>query len=113
MPGGLIAHEVDDRRPGPARVVEIGERVGETCAQMQQRQRRAAAHARKAIGGTAADSFEQAQHGADLWRAVARNRKAVVGVGVGKTRGAQQRRAQHVDRAAAVAGGPGDVVAVC
>ena len=48
----------------PARVVQVGEAVGEAGAEVQQRRGRLAGHARVAIGGAGHHALEQAEHAA-------------------------------------------------
>ena len=62
----VVANYVDEGRAGAPGVVQIRDRVAEAGAQMQQRQRRHTAHAPIAVGGPAADAFEQRQHRSHL-----------------------------------------------
>jgi len=83
---GVIADHVDHRRSGAARVVKIGQAIGQPWPQMQQSYRRFVGHARITIGGAGHDPFKQAKHRADSRLAVDRGdqlhfRRA----GVGKT----------------------------
>ena len=67
--GGVIADDIDDRRGGAARVVQIGQPVGEAGPEMQQRRRRLLLHAAIAVGHAGHRAFEQAQdraHAPDL-----------------------------------------------
>ena len=57
----MVAHDVDDRRPGPPRVVEIGQPVAEARSEMQQRGRWAPGDAPVPVGGTGDDSLEEAE----------------------------------------------------
>ena len=72
MPGRLIADEVDDGRPRTPRVVEIGDGIREAGTEMEERQRRPSAHAGIAVGGPAANPFEEPEHGADRRNSVER-----------------------------------------
>jgi hypothetical protein len=58
----VVADQVHDRRRCTARVVKIGDPVGESGPEMQQRRRRHAAHAGIAVCRTGADTFEKTQH---------------------------------------------------
>ena len=60
----VIADDVDNRRRRPARIVQIGEAVGEAGAEMQQRRGRLAGDPAVAVGGAGRDALEQAQHAA-------------------------------------------------
>ena len=64
VPGGVVADEVDDRRVGPAGVVQVGDAVGEAGTEMQQRQRRPAGDPAVAVGGAGDDALEQAEDAA-------------------------------------------------
>ncbi len=70
--GRLIAHDVDDRARRPPRIVQVGERVREARAAMEQGGRRLARHARIAVGGTGNHALEQAEHAAHAGNAVER-----------------------------------------
>ena len=60
----MVADNVDDRRRRPARIVQIGEPVGEAGTEMQQRRGRLSGDAAKTVGGAGSDAFEQAKHAA-------------------------------------------------
>ena len=60
----MVADDVDDRRRRPARVVQIGEAVGEAGTQVQERRGGLAGDAAIAVGGAGSDALEQAQHAA-------------------------------------------------
>ena len=64
--GGVVADEVDDRRAGPAGVVEVRGAVAETRPEVQQRGRGALRHAAVPIGGAGDDALEEGQDGAHL-----------------------------------------------
>ena len=59
----VIADDVDNRRRGAARVVEIGKTVGETWSEMQQGRRRLFSHAAIAVRHAGRHALEQGQHG--------------------------------------------------
>jgi hypothetical protein len=63
---GVITDEVDDRRPRPARVVEVRGAVTEAAAEVQQRDRRPSGHAPVALRCASHDPFEQREHGSHL-----------------------------------------------
>jgi hypothetical protein len=65
VPGRVVADQVHDRRVSAPRVVQVCDAIGEARAQVEQRQRRPAGHARVAVGRARADALEQAQHGPD------------------------------------------------
>ncbi len=58
----LVPDDVDDRRAGAARVVEIGQAVRKAGAAVKQRDRGLLRNAAVAVGGTRRDALEQAQH---------------------------------------------------
>jgi hypothetical protein len=60
--GGVVADDVHDRRRRPARVVEVGEPVGEARSEVQQRRRRALGHAGVAVGHAGHHALEQPEH---------------------------------------------------
>jgi hypothetical protein len=60
--GCLVTNDINHRRRGPARVVQIRQTVGEARAAMQQRRRRLFRHPCIAVGGTRHHAFEQAKH---------------------------------------------------
>ena len=64
MVGGLVPHQVDDRGPGPAGVVQVGQAVGQARPAVEQGDRRLARHAPVAVGGAGDHPFEQAQDAA-------------------------------------------------
>jgi hypothetical protein len=59
--GRVVADDVDDRRRRAARVVKIGEPVGQAGAEVQQRGGRLFGHATVAIGHPRHCAFEQAE----------------------------------------------------
>ena len=65
--GRVGAHDVDHRRVGPPRVVEIREAVGETAAHMQQRESGLARHARISVGRAGHHVLFQAENGAHVF----------------------------------------------
>ena len=62
--GGVIADDVDHRRRGFVGVVDVGEPVGETRAEMQQGRGRLFAHPGIPVRGSGDDPLEQAEHAA-------------------------------------------------
>ena len=62
--GGVVAHDVDDRRAGSSRVVQVGQPVAEPGPEVEQRRRRTACHASVAVRGTGDDALEEAEHAA-------------------------------------------------
>lgn len=50
------------RHPGTARVVQVGQAVAQSGAQMQQHRRRPASNAGITVGGPGSHAFEQGQH---------------------------------------------------
>ena len=85
--GRLIADDVDDRRLRAARVVQIGEAVGETWPAMQQRRCRLAGHAGIAIGRAGHHALEQAKDAAHAGHAVERGDEVHLGcAGIGEAR---------------------------
>ena len=61
----MIANQIDNRGAGSAGVVEVRDAVGEARAEMQQSEGRAIQHAAITIRSAGADTFEEAQNGAD------------------------------------------------
>src|SRR5438552_178251 len=70
MKGRMAADEVDDRRPGPPRVVEIGEAVREPCAEMKKGRSGFLGHAPVAVSGAGCDALVQAEDGAETALAI-------------------------------------------
>ena len=68
--GGVVAHDVHDRRPGPAGVVQVGDPVAEARPQVQQRGRRATRHPAVAVGRPGDDSLEEPEDGPHLGHVV-------------------------------------------
>ena len=66
----VLAHDVDDAGTCLFGVVQVGGGIGEARAEMQQGRGRLVGHAVVAIGGAAADAFEQAEHAAHAFDAV-------------------------------------------
>jgi hypothetical protein len=67
--GRVLADDVDDRRVGLLRVVQVGRRVGEAGTEMEQGAGRLVEHAGVAVGRSRHDAFEQAEdaaHAVDL-----------------------------------------------
>ena len=63
--GGVIADDIDDGRGGPARIVQIGQAVGQPGPEMKQRGGRLAGDPPVAIRGARRNAFKQAQDRAD------------------------------------------------
>ena len=59
MVGRVIAHDVDQWRPGPPRVVQVGQAVAESGSQVEQSGRRLFRHAGVAVGRTRGDTLEE------------------------------------------------------
>ena len=62
MVSRMLADDIDDRYLRSARVVQIGETVGETRTQMQQSASRFPRHARVAVCGSRDHAFEESEH---------------------------------------------------
>ena len=65
VPARVVADDVDHRRARPARVVQVGDAVGQAGAQVQQCGGRTAGHAAPAVGRAGADVLLQPEHAAD------------------------------------------------
>ena len=82
----MVADDVDDRRRRSARVVQIGEAVGEAGAEMQKRRGGLAGDAAVAVGGAGRDALEQAQHPAQARVGIERaDQMHLGGAGIGET----------------------------
>ena len=82
----VVADDVDDRRRRAARVVQIGEPVGEAGAEMQERRGRLSGDAAVAVGGAGGDALEQAQHAAQARVGIERADQMHFGsAGIGET----------------------------
>ena len=67
--GCVVADDVDDGRRGAARIVEIGQTIGQARPQMEQRRRRFLGHAAIAVGHAGDGSLEETKdrtHALDL-----------------------------------------------
>jgi hypothetical protein len=106
--GGVLAHDVDQRHPRLAGVVQVGQAVAQAAAQVQQGGGGPVGHAGVAVGRAGGHALEQGQHGAHRRRGVQRGDEVHLrGAGVGEAgvdAGVEQ-RAQHGGRAL----GHGDV----
>jgi hypothetical protein len=60
--GGVVAHEVDDRRPRPAGVVQVRGAVAEARPEVQQRYRRPVGHAAVPVSRSRHDALEESEH---------------------------------------------------
>jgi hypothetical protein len=60
--GGVLADDVDHPGAGALGVVDVGQAIGETGTQVQQRRSRLVAHPVPAIGRPSSHALEQAQH---------------------------------------------------
>ena len=95
VPGGVVADDVDERRPAAPGVVQVGDAVREPRAEVNQGQRRLARHPAVTVGGAGGDALELRQHAAnagdlvergdemDLGRAGIRETDLDAGVGGG------------------------------
>ena len=110
--GGVIADQVDDRAPGAAGVVQIGQPVVETGAQVQQAGGRPTRHSGVAVGGAGGHPLEEGQHPAHLRDVVQGGhdmqlrgtRIGEAGVHPGRHQGPDERlRAVHLQRPSAPA----------
>jgi hypothetical protein len=70
MIDGVLAHDIDDWHMRSARIVQIGEAIGEAGTKMKQSARWFLRHPRVAIRGPGDNAFEKTQHAADLLYAV-------------------------------------------
>ena len=61
---GVVADDVDDRRPGPSRVVQVGQPVAQSRSEVQQRRRRASSHPAVPVGRARGHALEEAEHAA-------------------------------------------------
>ena len=68
----VLAHDVDDGGTGLLRIVEVGEAVAETGAQVQQRRRGILGHAPIPVRRARHHALEQAEHAADAVHLVQR-----------------------------------------
>lgn len=58
----VVADHVEQRGRGAARVVQIGDAVAETGAQVHEGHGRSAAHTPETVGGAGTHTLEQTQH---------------------------------------------------
>jgi len=85
MVGGVIAHDVEKRRGRAPRIVQVGEGVTETGAEMEEGDRRLLRHAAIAVRRRRGHALEQHQDRADAGHAVERgNEMHLRGAGVGE-----------------------------
>ena len=83
--GRVLAHDVDDRRVGLLRVVQVGEPVAEAGAGVQQGGRRLPGHAAIAVRGAGHHALEQAQHAPHAVDAIQRRAEMHLrGAGIGE-----------------------------
>jgi hypothetical protein len=81
----VLADDVDDRRPGAAGVVEVGDAVGQAGTEVQQRHGRGATHSRVPVGGAGHDALGQPEDGADAGNVVeGLHQRHLGGPGVGE-----------------------------
>ena len=66
MVSGMLADDIDNRHLRPARVVQIGEAIAKTGAEMQQSASWFPSHARIAVRRSRDHSFEKTEHAAHL-----------------------------------------------
>ena len=82
----VITDDVDHRHLALARVMQIGQAIAQSAAQVQQRGRRLVGHARIAVGRTGGHTLEQGQHRTHARLAVeGGNEVHLAGAGVGET----------------------------
>ncbi len=82
---GVVADDVDQRRAGTPRVVQIREPVAEPGPEVQERGGRAVGHAPEPVGSTGGHAFEQREHRAHLRHVVERGHEMHLGrAGVGE-----------------------------
>ncbi|COX51870.1 Uncharacterised protein [Mycobacterium tuberculosis] len=62
MVSRVVSDNHHHRHPGTARVVQVGQAVAQSGAQMQQHRRRPASNAGITVGGPGSHAFEQGQH---------------------------------------------------
>ncbi len=95
--GRVIADDVDERRRGAARIVKIGQTVGEAGAEVQQGAGRLLRHAAIAVGHAGDGAFEQAEHGTDTIDPVERRDEMHLrGAGIGEANlDARRHQAAH------------------
>src|SRR5262245_56581162 len=66
----MVAHQRDDRRASPPRVVQIGDAVAQAWTVVEEHKRGSPGHARVAVRSARADAFEHPQHGAHSRRGI-------------------------------------------
>ncbi|MPM59317.1 hypothetical protein SDC9_106157 [bioreactor metagenome] len=97
---GVVAHDVHHRRVGAARIVHVGQCIGQAGTCVQQGARGLFGHARIAVCSAGDHALEQSQHAAHLRLAVQRRDEVHLRrTGVGKAHVhvvGQQRVHQHV-----------------
>ena len=82
---GVVADDVDHRRPGAAGVVQVGQPVAHARAQVQQRRGGAAGHPRVPVGRAGGHALEQGEHRAHVGDVVQRGDEVHLrGAGVGE-----------------------------
>ena len=74
--GGVAAHDDQHRTPGPARVVQVGQAVGQAGPQVQQHRGGPSGDAGVAVGGAGRHALEQGQHAAHLRHRVQGGRRS-------------------------------------
>ena len=77
--GGVVAHDVDERRAGPPCIVQVGQPVAEARPEMQQGRRRPAGDPPVAVGGTGDDALEEAEDAAHGRHVVQRGHEVHLG----------------------------------
>ena len=81
----MVAHDIDDRGPGPTGIVEVGEAIGETQPGVEQGRGRLVGHSAVTIGRRRHHALEQAEHATHLRPAVERRHEMHLGrAGIGK-----------------------------
>ena len=81
----MLADDVDDAGMGFLGVVQVGEAIGETGTEVQQRRGRRALHAEIAVGSPRHHPLEQAQHAAHTLDPIERGNEMHLGsAGIGE-----------------------------
>ena len=84
--GGVLPDDVDNARVRLASVVQVGQAIAQTGAEVQQRGCGALRQAVVAIGGACHHPFKQSQDAADAWHCVQCRHKVHLGrAGIGET----------------------------
>jgi hypothetical protein len=85
---GVIADDVDNGHLALARVVQIGQSIAQSAAEVQQGCRRLARHARIAVSSASGNALEQGQHRTHAWLVIeCRDEVHFRGAGIAETGG--------------------------